>query len=202
MIANNAGSTGTLNIGAGAGSPAAAPGTLTAPSIAFGAGTGSINFNHTSANYVFAPAISGDGTVNVLAGSTTVTGANSYNGATNVIAGTLQAGAPNTFSPNSAVTVAGRGTLDLNGFNQTVSGIINAGLVNMGTGPAPGTVLTTTELRWTWRNDRDEHFFGGLTVRHRTSSSSTAARRSAIRSCASPMRAAQAPRRWRMAFKW
>ena len=66
-IAANAGSTGTLNIGAGAGSPAAAPGTLTAPSVAFGAGTGTINFNHTSADYVFAPAISGGGTVNVLA---------------------------------------------------------------------------------------------------------------------------------------
>ena len=70
VIAANAGSIGTLNIGAGAGSPAAAPGTLNAPSVAFGAGTGTINFNHTSADYVFAPAISGAGTVNVLAGST------------------------------------------------------------------------------------------------------------------------------------
>ena len=30
--------------------------------------------------------------------------------------------ARNTFRPNSAVTVAGGGTLDLYGFNQTVSG--------------------------------------------------------------------------------
>ena len=84
VIANNAGSIGTLNIGAGAGNPAAAPGTLNVPSIAFGAGTGTINFNHTSASYVFAPAISGNGTVNVLAGITTLTGANTYSGATNV----------------------------------------------------------------------------------------------------------------------
>ena len=84
VIAANAGAIGTLNIGAGAGNPAAAPGTLTAPSVAFGAGTGTINFNHTSADYVFAPAISGNGTVNVLAGTTTLTGANSYSGATNV----------------------------------------------------------------------------------------------------------------------
>ena len=54
-IATNAGAIGTLNIGAGAGDPAAAPGTLTAPSVAFGAGTGTLNFNHTSTNYVFAP---------------------------------------------------------------------------------------------------------------------------------------------------
>ena len=146
-IAANAGSTGTLNIGAGA--PAAAPGTLTAPSIVFGAGTGTINFNHTSADYVFAPAISGNGTVNVLAGTTILTGANSYSGATNVDAGTLRAGALNTFSPNSAVMVAGGGTLDLNGFNQAVSGVTNAGLVNMGAGAAPGTVLTTTSYTGT-----------------------------------------------------
>ena len=127
-----------------AGAPAAAPGTLTAPSVAFGAGTGTINFNHTSADYVFAPAISGPGTVNVLAGTTTLTAANTYSGPTNVIAGTLRAGALNTFSPNSPVTVASGGTLDLNGFNQTVPGVTNAGLVNMGTGTAPGTLLTTT----------------------------------------------------------
>ena len=149
VIAANAGAIGTLNIGAGAGNPAAAPGTLTAPSVAFGAGTGTINFNHTSADYVFAPAISGNGTVNVLAGTTIFTGANSYSGATNVNAGTLRAGAPNTFSPNSAVTVAGGGTLDLNGFNQTVPSVTNAGLVNMGTGTAPGTVLTTTSYTGT-----------------------------------------------------
>ena len=144
VIAANTGAVGTLNIGAGAGAPAAAPGTLNAPSVAFGAGTGTINFNHTSTNYVFAPAISGTGTVDVFAGTTTLTAANTYSGPTNVNAGTLRAGATNTFSPNSPVTVASGGTLDLNGFNQTVPGVTNAGLVNMGTGTAPGTLLTTT----------------------------------------------------------
>ena len=143
VIAANAGAVGTLNIGAGAGNPAAAPGTLTAPSVAFGAGTGTLNFNHTFANYVFAPAISGNGTVNVFAGTTTLTGANSYSGATNIIAGTLRAGALNTFSPNSPVTIASGGTLDLNGFSQTVLSVTSVGLVNMGTGTAPGTALTT-----------------------------------------------------------
>ena len=77
-------------------------------------------------------------------GTTTLTGANTYSGATNVNAGTLQAGALNTFSPSSPVTVASGGTLDLNGFNQTVPSVTSAGLVNMGTGTAPGTILTTT----------------------------------------------------------
>ena len=89
MIATTAGAIGTLNIGASAGSPAAAPGTLTAPSVAFGAGTGTINFNHTSADYVFAPAISGDGAVNVLAGTTILTANNTYTGGTTISAGTL-----------------------------------------------------------------------------------------------------------------
>ena len=84
VIATNGGSIGTLNIGAGAGSPAAAPGTLNTTSVAFGAGAGTLNFNHTSADYVFAPAISGPGTVNVFAGTTILTAVNTYSGATNV----------------------------------------------------------------------------------------------------------------------
>ena len=38
VIATNAGAIGTLNIGAGAGDPAAAPGTITTSSLAFGSG--------------------------------------------------------------------------------------------------------------------------------------------------------------------
>ncbi len=147
VIAATAVSGGTLNIGAGASAPAVAPGTVNAPSVAFGAGKGTLNFNHTSANYVFAPAIIGTGqltTVNVLAGTTTLTGANSYGGTTNVNAGTLRAGATNTFSSNSAVTVASGGTLDLAGFDQTIPGLINHGIVRTGGSPGtgPGTVLT------------------------------------------------------------
>ena len=104
VIAANTGSIGTLNIGAGAGSLAAAPGTLTAPSVAFGAGAGTLNFNHTSADYVFAPAISGNGTVNVLAGATTLTGANTYTGGTFLAGGTLVAG-NNTALGTSILTV-------------------------------------------------------------------------------------------------
>ncbi|WP_426442579.1 autotransporter outer membrane beta-barrel domain-containing protein [Bradyrhizobium genosp. P] len=41
------------------------------------------------------------------------------------------------------MTVASGGTLYLAGFNQTVAGLTNTGLVNMGTSTSPGTVLTT-----------------------------------------------------------
>ena len=140
VIARNAGANGTLNFGAGAGEPAVAPGTITASNLAFGAGTGTINFNHTSTNYVFAPPIAGNGTVNVLAGTTIFTGVNSYGGATNVNAGRLRAGATNTFSPNSPVTVAGGGTLDLAGFDQTIPGLVNHGIVRTGGSPGTGRV--------------------------------------------------------------
>jgi outer membrane autotransporter protein len=143
IIAHNAGSIGTLNIGAGARETAAPGGIIDDQGVAFGAGTGTINFNQSAAGYVFSPVISGNGTVNVLSGTITLTGANIYSGATNVDAGRLRAGAQDTFSPNAAMTVAGGGTLELNGFSQALSSVANAGLVNLGTGTAPGTLLTT-----------------------------------------------------------
>jgi T5SS/PEP-CTERM-associated repeat protein/autotransporter-associated beta strand protein len=115
VIAENAGAVGTLNIGAGMGNPAAAPGTLTAPSVAFGSGTGTINFNHTSSNYVFAPAISGGGSVNVLAGATILTADNSYTGRTTVSGGTLAVGdfahPSAALSGGGPITVGSGGTL-------------------------------------------------------------------------------------------
>ena len=91
-VANQAGSTGTLNIGAAPGDPAGAPGVLNAAIVAFGAGTGNLNFNHTAANYVFAPQIIGNGAVNVFSGTTIFTSDNTYSGGTNINSGTLQLG--------------------------------------------------------------------------------------------------------------
>ena len=133
-IATNAGSIGTLNIGAGAGNPAAAPGTLTAPSIAFGAGTGTINFNHTSADYVFAPAISGGGTVNVLAGTTILTADNSYTGGTTVSGGTLAVGdfahPSAALSGGGPITVGSGGTLG--GYGSVTGPVTNSGVIAPG----------------------------------------------------------------------
>jgi len=77
------------------------------------------------------------------AGTTTLSGANTYSGATNVTAGTLKAGAANAFSANSAHTVASGTTLDTGGFNQTVAALDNAGTVNLLSG-VPGSTLTVT----------------------------------------------------------
>ncbi len=70
---------------------------------------------------------------------------NDWSGATNVEGGTMQAGAINSFSPNSAINVAPAGTINLDGFNQEVSGLSNSGVVNMGTGMTRATVLTVTD---------------------------------------------------------
>jgi len=64
-------------------------GTINAPTIAFGAGTGVINFNQSDSTTVSA-AISGAGSVNQLGTGTTILSAsNSYTGATTVAAGSM-----------------------------------------------------------------------------------------------------------------
>ncbi len=65
QVAEDSGSTGTLNIGAAATDPAAAAGILDADTLAFGAGAGTLVFNHTDSDYDFATAISGPGTITI-----------------------------------------------------------------------------------------------------------------------------------------
>ena len=57
----------------------------------------------------------------------TLSGANTYTGATTVAAGTLRGGASNAFSAASPTTVSAGGTLDLGGFDQTVSALAGGG---------------------------------------------------------------------------
>jgi outer membrane autotransporter protein len=134
-LAVQASSVGTLNIGGAAGAAAVAPGTLNAATVQFGAGTGAINFNHTSTSYAFASAISGLGTINQVAGTTILTADSSgFTGATNVSGGRL---AVNGSLANSIVTVSGGGILGGNGI---VGGIVaNAGGI-IGPGNSIGTL--------------------------------------------------------------
>ncbi|MBZ9816434.1 autotransporter domain-containing protein [Mesorhizobium sp. CA7] len=90
VIASQAGSTGTLNIGGAAGTAATGAGVLDSATLQFGAGTGTLNFNHTSANNGFAAAINGLGTINQIAGNTKLTGNSAgFTGTTNVLGGGL-----------------------------------------------------------------------------------------------------------------
>lgn len=90
LIATAAGSTGVLSIGAGAGQTARSAGAVEARAITFGAGNGSIVFNHSETGYTISADISGAGRVIAEAGVTTLSGNNSYSGGTTISAGTLK----------------------------------------------------------------------------------------------------------------
>ena len=166
-----AGSTGVLNVGAAAASPAAAAGTLDATTLRLGAGTATLNLNHTSNNYVLSANTIGNGTVNVIAGTTILTGANTYTGATTISSGaTLQAGNGGTagtlgagnitdngtlaFNRSDAYSVAnvisGTGALTQSGAgNLTLTGINNysgATTVNAGTLSVNGSIISATTV--------------------------------------------------------
>lgn len=124
-IASGRGSTGTLNIGAAAGQTAVAAGTLNAANVAFGAGDGTLVFNHTDTDYEFSAAISSTvdilvrsapnyGTINQIAGFTTLSGDSSgFLGTTNVTGGTLNVTGTlgGTLNVSDAGTLSGYGEI-------------------------------------------------------------------------------------------
>lgn len=144
IIANRNTANGELAIGSRKGEQATSAGFIEADAIRFGAGTGVLVFNHTDSDYTLASAIHGQGTVEVLSGVTILTGANDYTGSTLIgDGGVLQAGLANTFSRDSSYTVNEGGSLFLDGYNQTISTLTNAGITSL-SGSTAGTVLTVT----------------------------------------------------------
>ncbi|UAN02131.1 autotransporter outer membrane beta-barrel domain-containing protein [Achromobacter mucicolens] len=140
-IADAAGSVGTLNIGAAASDAAAAPGVVQAAlGVRFGNGTGKLVFNHSSSSYVFAPGISsltpGMGTIDMLAGSTTLTGDSSgFSGQTNLLGGAL------------TVNGALGGTLNVaSGASLRGSGTVGTTTLQNGATLAPGAAGTTLNV--------------------------------------------------------
>ncbi|MDR3468179.1 MAG: autotransporter domain-containing protein [Xanthobacteraceae bacterium] len=134
VIAQEAGSTGTLIIGSAPGHAATAPGSVTAPSIQFGAGTGEIDFNHTGAAYTFAVPVSGSGIIAQWAGHTILTGDSSgFTGRAFVDGGTLSV---NGSLANATVYVDTGGTLGGNG-------TVGALAVHAGGILAPGNSIGT-----------------------------------------------------------
>ena len=141
VVANQAGSIGTLNIGAAPGNTAVAPGTLNAAAVQFGAGTGTLTFNHTSSGYVFAPTITGPGAVNVFAGTTIFTANNAYTGGTTINGGTLSISSDASLGAPSGGLAFGGGAL------QTTATFTTARPVTLNAGggtfiPNVGTTLT------------------------------------------------------------
>jgi outer membrane autotransporter protein len=94
-LGSGVGDNGTLTIGTVAGKAATAAGVLTAPTLEFGNGSGTLVFNHTDTNYAFSAALQSTGTgahaIDHEAGTTSLTGDNSgFAGATTVAGGTLK----------------------------------------------------------------------------------------------------------------
>jgi len=122
-IARDAGTSGTLNIGAASGDAAVGAGTIqgangTKATIEFGAGTGKLVFNHTETAYDFNAKVSGNGTVSQQAGYTSLTGDYSgFTGTGAVSGGTLAVntafvGAMNVLSGGTLTGSGSVGALD------------------------------------------------------------------------------------------
>ena len=121
---------------AAAGAAATGAGVFGPAALQFGLGTGTLNFNHTEANYAFGATITGLGTINQIAGNTNLTANSSgFTGATSVSGGRLGV---NGSLASSLVTILG-GTL---GGNGTVGGIVaqSGGII------APGNSIGTLNV--------------------------------------------------------
>ena len=133
-IAYDSGTHGTLNIGAAHGSAAAAAGVINAPSVTFFAGTGTLTFNHTSTDYVFAPAIAGDGTIWVDHGATRLTGDSSGFSGNATVASGATLSIENGFGGSVGLTGA---TLNVSGAFQSAA---TAAVVGSGTIANSGSI--------------------------------------------------------------
>lgn len=147
VLASGASGTGTINIGAAADQPAAAPGTLNTPSLAFGAGAGTLNFNHTHTGHDFGVAMSGGGlansTINHLAGVTNLTGDSSaFRGTINVTGGTLRVNGT-LGDAGSIVNVSNSAVL---GGGGTIGGSVSIGNGVLSPGNNPGTLTIAGNL--------------------------------------------------------
>ena len=115
IVASEAGSTGRLIVGASIDDTPISSGTITGD-VQFGSGRGSLIFNHTDNSYQFASTIAGNGAVTNQAGTTTLTGDNTYTGETKISSGALyivgdQSGATGSTNVLSGATLGGSGTI-------------------------------------------------------------------------------------------
>jgi autotransporter-associated beta strand protein len=109
MLAQNPGSTGTLNLGTDQ-----IVGTLNAAAVTGGSGNATVNFSYSGGSHTFAPRLTGTMTVNKFSssGTTILTGSSSFVGATNVLAGTLKLGGSGSITSSTSVALAAGGVLD------------------------------------------------------------------------------------------
>lgn len=143
VLAQSAGSTGTLNIGAGD-----TVGTLEAASITGGLGTAVVNFNHTG-TVSFAPTLAGNLSVTKSGdGRLILSEANTYTGNTSVNDGTL-------LVSNTTGSGTGSGDVTIGHLGQLIGdGIISGDVaVNGVISPGDGNIAKLSTGSQTWKND-------------------------------------------------
>ncbi|MFA6356302.1 MAG: autotransporter domain-containing protein [Candidatus Omnitrophota bacterium] len=146
-IASVGGSTGTLTIGAGG-----ASGSINTAVINGGSGTATLKFNHTDAGYTFAPQLTGSLKVEQNgAGTTIISGNNTYTGTTTVNAGTLRiTTATGLGTTAGATSVADGATLDLNGtFDVDVEAVTLAEGSTLSSSSGTNSILGTVTVAGT-----------------------------------------------------
>lgn len=138
-VAAQTGSKGTLNVGAAEGDAAVGAGMMIAPGgVKFGAGDGRLVFNHTDSNYLFGTALSGNGAVDLLAGTTAfTTNSTGFTGTVQVHDGAVmraQGAATRTLGSgaNGTVTVLEGGRLAVT----NASDVLSVGNLNLEDGSA------------------------------------------------------------------
>ncbi|MGO4741503.1 autotransporter domain-containing protein, partial [Bosea sp. 2KB_26] len=139
VIANSAGSTGTVNIGAAAGAVARAPGFIDVTEIRFGRGSARLVFNHTDTNYVVGATLTGIGAILHESGTTILRGMNTFRGTTTVNGGSLIVNG--SLAASSGLTVAAGARLG--GSGQLPSTMVNGTLAP---GNSPGTLTVNGTL--------------------------------------------------------
>jgi len=126
-------STGTLNLGGGGDA-----GMLNASVVTGGSGTATVNFNQSGA-YVFAPALNGNLTVNMIGSGTTILAGSLQVSALNVNAGSTQLTESGSVG---ALTVANNGTLVLTPHTQSVCTVLS--ISSLAIAPSAITITTGT----------------------------------------------------------
>ncbi|MEI9900826.1 MAG: hypothetical protein WDN31_12640, partial [Hyphomicrobium sp.] len=143
IATNESDGTGTLIFGAAANQSAVAAGTLDAPTVTFGIGTGEIVFNHTG-NLTFAPAVSGFGAISVLAGTTTfATDSAAFLGNVDVTGGKAVINADYS---SAAVEVSGGGIVGGDGTVVSLD-VLSGGTVAPGNSPGTMHVIEGVDVR-------------------------------------------------------
>ena len=143
LLAESTGSTGTLNIGAGA-----TVGTLKAGSVTGGDGTAEVNFNHVGA-MTFLPVLKGSLSVSKSGtGTTNFAAANSYTGTTRIEDGALKV--TNAFGSATGTGNIVIGPLGMILGDGSVSGDVE---VNGTISPGDGSAAMLSTGSQTWTND-------------------------------------------------